>query len=150
MMKKLILLIIFFVAIFYFADLNIRTNQEDGDWDNKVVIGECEFRLEFVSDNVSRQRGLSNRDNLCDKCGMFFEFPTKDKQSFWMKDMNFDLDIIWIADNEVVSIEKNVAHNFKGTLLSPSPADKVLEINAGKSDECNIKRGSILNFSKNN
>lgn len=144
-MKNLLLFALFFIVVFYFIDLDVFNN-EDGDWDNKVSVGECEFRLEFVSDDESRRAGLSNRDNLCDECGMLFEFSDKEKLTFWMKDMRFDLDIIWISDNKVIGIEKNVSKDLKGTVSSPDLADKVLEINAGKSDECNIIEGSELEY----
>jgi len=152
-MKKLILFVIFFIAIFYFTDLkifkdeNVENGKEEyGNWDDRAYIGECELELEVVNDDVSRQAGLSNRDSLCEKCGMLFEFPNKDRQVFWMKDMQFNLDIIWIEDNKVVAIEKNVPYDFEGTLPSLGLTNKVLEVNAGKSDECKIKKGSILNY----
>jgi uncharacterized membrane protein (UPF0127 family) len=129
-MKKLILFAIFFILIFYFVDLDVFDNEklEDGDWDNNVSLGECEFRLEFVNDNLSRQKGLSDRDSLCDECGMLFEFLVENKQTFWMKNMRFDLDIIWIVDNEVIAIEKDVSYNLEGIVSSPSPVNRVLEI----------------------
>lgn len=146
-MKKTILFALFFIVIFYFIDLDVfDRGAEDGDWDNKVSLGKCEFRLEFVIDNESRQAGLSNRDSLCEDCGMLFEFPDKGRRTFWMKDMRFDLDIIWLEDFKVVGIEKNIPYGFKGTLPSPASVNRVLEINAGKSDECNIEEGSVLEF----
>lgn len=144
--RKLILLAITFVILFYFADMEIfkRDETDEGDWDNKVAFGNCEFRLEFVSDDASRKAGLSNRDSLCDECGMLFEFPSKGMKTFWMKDMKFDLDIIWIEDQKVIGIEKDIKYDFKGIVSSPDSTDRVLEINARKSDECKIKEGSEL------
>lgn len=147
-MKNLILFALFFIIVFYFMDLEVfdKSRTEDGDWDNKVSVGSCEFRLEFVSDDASRQLGLSNRDSLCDECGMLFEFNNKNTRTFWMKDMRFPIDIIWIEDSRVVAIEKNIPYDFKGTLSSPDSINKVLEINAGKSDECDIKKDSELKY----
>ena len=40
---------------------------------------------------------------------MLFRFSQAEKYSFWMKDMRFPLDIIWIKNREVVHIEKNIS-----------------------------------------
>ena len=61
--------------------------------------------------------------------------------SFWMKDMRFPLDIIWIKNGEVVHVEKNVLENFSGILSPQVDADSVLEINAGNVDKLDIKIG---------
>jgi uncharacterized membrane protein (UPF0127 family) len=146
-MKKLILFGIFFVVIFYFTDFSsILENKDESKRDNKISLGDCSFEIEIVSDDDSRRRGLSNRKSLCDECGMLFDFPKEDKRSFWMKDMSFPLDIIWLRDNKVVGIEKNVPENFPDNLESPEEIDRVLEINAKKSEVCNIKKGSVLKY----
>lgn len=146
--RQLILFALFFVIVFYFVDLKVfdKLEIDESDWDNKISVGGCEFRLEFVRDDESRRMGLSNRDSLCDECGMLFEFPEKDVRTFCMKNMRFDLDIVWISDNKIVGIEKDVSRYLKGTISSPEEVNKVLEINAGKSEECNIKNGLELKY----
>ncbi|HQV64701.1 MAG TPA: DUF192 domain-containing protein [Candidatus Paceibacterota bacterium] len=47
----------------------------------------------------TRQLGLSYFKSLPDGQGMLFVFPQMGTYSFWMKDMNFPLDVIWIDDN---------------------------------------------------
>ena len=44
-------------------------------------------------------KGLSGRDNLADDEGMFFVFEKSDIYPFWMKDMKFAIDIIWIMED---------------------------------------------------
>ncbi len=92
------------------------------------------------------ERGLGNREYLCRDCGMLFDFETRGQRLFWMKNMRFPLDILWIDGNQVVSISKNVAPDYPGVFNPPVLADKVLEINGGLSDEYGIKIGSKAVF----
>ncbi len=104
------------------------------------------FNIETASTSRERLRGLSGRNYLCPECGMLFVFEEKGNYSFWMKDMQFDLDIIWIADSRVVGIEKNIPHS-QGRLRVVRPkmnVDKALEINAGSSDARGILIGDLV------
>jgi uncharacterized membrane protein (UPF0127 family) len=85
---------------------------------------------------------------------MFFVFTQKDiKPPFWMKDMKFAIDILWINDNEIVQIDKNVQPPESGTtdtnliLYVPNqPIDYVLEMAAGFTEEHNIEVGDIVDL----
>ena len=73
---------------------------------------------------------------------------------FWMKDMKFAIDIIWINDSEIVQIDKNVQPPAPNTvdedllLYIPSqPIDYVLEVNANFTEENNIKVGDSIDLS---
>ncbi|HRN96003.1 MAG TPA: DUF192 domain-containing protein [Candidatus Levybacteria bacterium] len=67
-----------------------------------------EIRLIIAKDEKSRMEGLSNRRSLNEKTGMLFVFEEKKPYGFWMKNMNFPLDIIYLDDGKVVDIKKNV------------------------------------------
>ena len=65
----------------------------------------------------------------------------------YMKNTKIALDIIYIdASSKVVSIQKNTQPFNKASLPSNFPAQYVLEINAGLSDEWNLKPGDKINF----
>lgn len=116
---------------------------------NKIVVMDVKkdaFRVEVVSTPDKLARGLGKRKKLCDSCAMLFVFQKEGNYSFWMKDMLFPLDIIWIYDNKVVDIEKNVQADFGGILTPKNSVDAVLEINAGKSDKLGIEVGDELKF----
>ncbi|MGN6351023.1 MAG: DUF192 domain-containing protein, partial [Candidatus Nitrosocosmicus sp.] len=54
-------------------------------------------------------KGLSIKNSLNDSEGMLFPFDKPGDYSFWMKDMKFPIDILWIdANNKIVHIEKNL------------------------------------------
>ena len=73
-----------------------------------LQIGENTIEADLADTIAKRTKGLSGRKSLGENEGMFFEFPIKGKHGFWMKDMNFPIDIIWIADNKIIGVEENV------------------------------------------
>lgn len=141
-MKKINIILILIIAAgatFYFIQ------QQSLDSENKsVIINDHKFTVEIANDSRERAMGLSGRENLCESCGMLFEFPESGKYSFWMQGMMFSLDIIWILDNRIVHIERDIHPDFQESLSPEVEADKVLEINAGKSDEFGIKVGDRI------
>jgi len=131
---SLIVTILVIVAcIFGFYNLSHKTNS--------VEIDGHPFRVELAIDPQARQKGLGGRDQLCPDCGMLFLFLQKGIYAFWMKDMRFNLDIIWISDGKIVYIAKD--NSFQDlTPINPGvEADKVLEINADLADRYGFKVG---------
>lgn len=123
---------------------NVNTNQG-----NKIIpisIKSNVLHVEVVSSHEKLELGLGGRKDLCASCGMLFEFEKPGTYSFWMKDMLIPLDMLWISEGKIMHIEKNIQPDFKGTLTPSESADKVLEINAGKSDELGIKVGDSVSF----
>ena len=100
-----------------------------------------------------RTKGLSGRKNLDEKEAMLFVFPEKKQYQFWMKDMNFPIDIIFINDDIVTNISKNAqpidpkSPNY--TIYSPTvDINYVLEVNAGQTDKHGIKIGDKVEIKK--
>lgn len=111
-----------------------------------VSINGHKFTVEIADDAKERAKGLGEREKLCDFCGMLFEFSEKEKYSFWMKGMKFPLDIIWISDDRIVYVTKNISSSFKGSINPGIEANRVLEINAGLADEYGIKEGDRIYY----
>jgi uncharacterized membrane protein (UPF0127 family) len=126
---------------------------------NKTItlkLGENSFEVELAETMSQQAKGLSYRDSLSENKGMLFDFGKDSNPGFWMMGMRFPLDIIWIKNNVVVGIEKNVPAPTSGTPQSalklyypPETIDKVLEINAGLSDKLGIKIGDMVSYSEN-
>lgn len=112
----------------------------------KIYIKEKEFKVEIADSIAKRSRGLGGKEFLCQDCGMLFIFPKKDQYGFWMKDMKFPLDIIWLSNDEIVHMEKNILPDDQRILKPSIEADKVLEINAGKSDELQLDIGDKVSY----
>lgn len=109
-----------------------------------VRIGEKKYILEIADSNAEREKGLGGRENLCAECGMLFVFEESDRYAFWMKDMRFSLDIIWLSGDRVVFVAHNVKPNFSGTIDPGVSADRVIEVNAGAAR--NLQVGEKVNF----
>lgn len=86
-----------------------------------------------ASTNAQRERGLSNTHFINENNGMFFVFEEADSHGIWMKDMQFNIDIVWVdADNQIVDIEENVSPSTYPKVFSPDvPSKYVLEVMAG-------------------
>lgn len=92
-----------------------------------------EVKVLVADEPRERERGLSGRPELPGGFGMLFVFEEDGEYGFWMKDMFFAIDIIWIAKGgEVVHIERDVTPETYPTSFKPSrPARYVLEVPAG-------------------
>jgi uncharacterized membrane protein (UPF0127 family) len=76
---------------------------------------------------------------------MIFVFDKPDYYSFWMKDMRFTLDFIFIKDNEIVDLLENIQpQSYPKTFTSKKPADKVIEVKAGTIKNLKIKIGNFV------
>lgn len=104
--------------------------------------------VEVAASSNLRRLGLSGRDGLGENSGMLFVFDHSDFYDFWMKDMKFPLDIIWIKNNKVADLEENVPPPLAGApdasppVYKPeAPADSVLEVKAGFAGKNQVKIG---------
>jgi hypothetical protein len=110
----------------------------------KVEIGGVTVKVEIASDPAEMAKGLSGRESLGENRGMLFVFAEPDQTAFWMKDMKFPLDIIWIQGDEIVDIAANLpplAGDYVSTYSPRVPANYVLEVNAGFTAEHGVKVG---------
>lgn len=89
------------------------------------------------------------RSSLSGNGGMFFIFEKEGSYNFWMKNMNFALDIIWIdADKKIVDIRENnqPCKESCKSLIPAGQAKYALEVNAGFIKKNKIKIGEQVNF----
>ena len=68
----------------------------------KLRVGPKKIRVEVVISPAAIVQGLSGRPSLPDGSGMLFIFPKLSRQSMWMIDMKFPLDIVWLDENLTV------------------------------------------------
>lgn len=99
------------------------------------------FKAQIADDDAERIKGLGQRTSLCENCGMLFVFPQKGRYSFWMKDMRFPIDILWIDKDKIVHLVQNFQPDSKDIITSQVEADHVLEINAGLIEKLDIRIG---------
>ena len=119
-----------------------------------LAIGNLIINLEIADTPELRTLGLSGHSPLSDSEGMLFVFEKVSAYHFWMKDMLFPLDIIWLEVDEsnkegsIVDISRNVLPESYPKSFSPSvPVRYVLEVNANLTERNNWKIGDRLKLS---
>lgn len=137
--RRIILLASILIVLTIISKTSVNTPRD------YVSINQHQIIVEIVSDEVSRSRGLSDREMLGNDQGMLFLFSQKGRYNFWMNRMKFNLDFIFIDGNKIVDLLSNVpapiGDEWPVTVQAKSDFDKVLEINAGKIKELNINIG---------
>ncbi len=106
------------------------------------------YHLQIVTTAQGQQKGLGGRASMPEGSGMLFAFPTEAPRCFWMKDMQFPLDIIWLnTQKQVVHVEPEVSPaTFPDTFCPPEPAQYVIELNSGEAARAGIHTGETLTF----
>jgi uncharacterized protein len=112
-----------------------------------VTINDQNYYLEVASDKAQREKGLSERKELCSNCGMLFVFDREGIYPFWMKDTYIPLDLIWLnSQNKVVKIITVLETNSETTYSNQQLAKYVIELNANDVFKLNLKVGDIINL----
>ncbi len=151
---------LFFFCLLLLSASCVRPESITDDYTNTLAINSKTIRVAVADTDLKRTQGLSDRKQLSDDQGMLFVFEQPGMHSFWMKDMKFDIDIIWIKKNNlpdglkhtIVGITANVPAPVKNKGLGfndyalplyspPEPVDMVLETRAGWSKKYNIEIG---------
>ena len=120
----------------------------------KVIVNDgFELTAYMALTNEQQVKGLSVKDHLKENEGMLFVYEQPTRQGFWMKDMKFPIDIIWLDSNgTVVHVEYNLQPCIMAfAFICPSYIpDKdslyVLETVAGFSKKHSIKVGTNVDF----
>jgi uncharacterized membrane protein (UPF0127 family) len=103
--------------------------------------------IEIAETDDKRHLGLMYRDQMQEDEGMLFIFEVEEIQSFYMKNTQISLDIIFInSKKQIVNIHKNTTPLSEKSLPSMKKAKFVLEVNAGFCDKYNIKDGDYLEW----
>ena len=107
------------------------------------------FDIEFAQSQYETQTGLMYRRSMEDVQGMLFIFPNEAMHSFYMKNTEFPLDIIFIDSNlEIASFQENAQPLSEKGLSSKVPIQYVLEINAGLVKKWSLEIGDKIKFEK--
>ena len=105
--------------------------------------------VEIADDDYKTQTGLMYRHSMDENQSMLFIFPDSQTRSFYMKNTEFPLDIIYFnSDKEIVSIRKNAKPYDETSLPSEVPSQYVLEVNAGLSDAWKLEKGDKFELIK--
>lgn len=115
---------------------------------NTITINGQTIDVDVARTEGEREQGLSGRQPLAADQGMLFLFPKPDTYGFWMKDMNFSIDMIWIGvDRHILYIVPNAAPDtYPHVFAPPTPATVVLEVPANTATRLGWKPGDKVMF----
>lgn len=128
-----------------------KYNSICGKYDRgEVKIGNNNILVAIADDNCKTNLGLSNISVLKEDEGMLFIFEKLDRYGFWMKNMKFPIDILWLDNNfNVVGVANNVSpDSYPKTFGKEYLSMYVLEISSGYLEKNNIKVGDKIIFNK--
>jgi len=113
-----------------------------------VGIGNALVKVDVADTAAEQEQGLGGRDGLKEDHAMLFAFDNNTKHFFWMKDMRFAIDMIWLdKDGKVIYIEKNLAPETYPALFGPKESSLyVLETVAGFADMYKVTVGVQTEF----
>jgi len=102
--------------------------------------------LTIASTSAEQELGLGDRAALASTSGMLFVFDSPDNYGFWMKDMQFPLDIIWLDQNfKIIHIERGLLPSTYPEVFFPgSPTKYVIEVNAGFANANSLSVGQTM------
>lgn len=138
-MKKRAAIFLFLAAILILSIYTIRYHSK-----NTLQIGGTTINIDIADTPAEREQGLSGRVSLPDDYGLLFVFDTPGDYGFWMKDMNFAIDIVWInAEKKIVGVENSVSPaTYPNVFYPKEPVLYVLEVPAGFAKGHHIDIGS--------
>ena len=142
-MKKtaVVIFMLVFISVFLRSKVtHIRIFLPDGE----TIIAD------LAKTEEERTQGLMFRNTLNDDQGMLFVFEEEGLYSFWMKNMNFAIDILWLdRQKRIVHLELNVPPCKKEpcpTYAPDLPAKYVLELKAGSIERRKLKLFDRIDF----
>lgn len=152
------ILVIFFIATLTASVLLLKNNnfhlltkQTIPPYEKEfatLFVNKIELQVEVADTKEKRSKGLSGRKQLKENRGMLFVFDTPEIYYFWMKNMLFPIDILWISETgEILGTEESFApDSYPLTVAPDTPIKYALEINTNFIKKHNIKNGDFVNL----
>jgi len=139
----LVLAVVILFGVVVYAQVADKNSKTD-----ILQINGQSFSLQIAKTDQQRELGLGNRTSLPADQGMLFIFPQVQPECFWMKDMHFSLDMVWVNKNkQVVYIKHNVSPStYPDSFCPVQPVAYVIELNAGTTDTTGMRVGEALDF----
>jgi len=116
----------------------------------KLQIGDNTLQVVVMRTEAELAQGLSGLEQIPGD-GMLFLMPERKEATFWMKDMLFPIDIIWIDGERVIGVAEFVQPPESGQTLdslpiirSGEPVTMVLEVPAGDLRRLELATGSAV------
>ncbi|HSF74993.1 MAG TPA: DUF192 domain-containing protein [Microcoleus sp.] len=113
----------------------------------RVRIADRPIELEVAKTAQQQDIGLMYRTSLPDDRGMLFEFKPARRVSFWMKNCQISLDMIFLRNGVVEAIELSAppcTTEHCPTYGPDTAVDRVIELRGGRATELGVKVGDRI------
>ena len=105
------------------------------------------YSLDVAHTSAQQQKGLGGRASMAVDRGMLFPYSQPGSRCFWMKDMHFSLDIIWLdSQKKIVRFEQNLSPQTYPQDYCADNTQYVIELNAGQAAATHLRVGQKLDF----
>lgn len=112
-----------------------------------LTIKDRQFNFEPADTPTAQEKGLSGRSALPFDHAMLFRFGNTGRRCFWMKDMLFKLDIIWLdGHKKIVHIEPDLAPDTYPRSYCADNTRYVVEVNAGTAQQLHLQINDTVRF----
>ena len=112
----------------------------------QLIIDDQAYLVAFAQTAAQQTQGLSDTACLPPDNAMLFIYDQPEVSAFWMKDMRYSLDIIWLDDaGKIISIAASATpESYPQTFQPSAPAKYVLEVVAGEAQRRGWQPGQTL------
>lgn len=127
------------ILVFLVSSFFVHSNRS-------LTIGDAKYDLRVARTESEHRKGLGGTESLAADQGMLFVYKQPQKLCFWMKDMRYAIDIIWVdAAKNIAAIERNVDPTTHPKTFC-NDGSYVIELRAGEALRHNLKQGQRLSF----
>jgi uncharacterized membrane protein (UPF0127 family) len=111
-----------------------------------IKLGSHTFKATVLTERADLQQGLSGTESLPADELMFFDFGGEYRWGIWMKDMKYDIDVVWLdKDGKVVyMVEDMKPESYPGHYQPEDLSRYVIEGISGTIDRTGIKKGDVV------
>lgn len=113
-----------------------------------LKIDDTQLTAEIAKTGEEKSQGLSGRNCLDNGAAMLFPYELTGDYCFWMKDMQFPIDMIWLDDDKkIVTIKSNVTPDtYPNTFCPERPAKYIVEVQSGLAGKLGWQSGTQFEF----
>ena len=157
--KKIVLVfvavIVLLAGIFWLGRQDIAQVELTSQTCSLIAVDDNTFCLWVADSGDERGQGLSGiyRETM-GVDGMIFVFEDSAVRNFWMLEMRFDLDVLWVKDGVIVKIDKRIrapetsGEEPQGMSSDPYEVDQVIELPAGSVNTFALNVGDQVRLSQ--
>jgi uncharacterized membrane protein (UPF0127 family) len=128
----------------------VNSTATDGYKKINVTVNGVPLVADVAITSEQRSKGLAVKDTLAENESMLFVFSKANNYPFWMKNMKFPIDIMWLdTDRYVIHIEHSLEPCESDACPLYTPDDKaqyVLETVAGFAKKYNVTENTVVEF----